>query len=75
MEDNNCNIGAKQGFLLCPTLFGICIDKLECFSKDGDYTSMTLVGIVIILLYGDNIVLLARCHSDLDKHLSIIKEI
>ena len=34
-----------------------------------------LAGIVIILLlYGDNIVLLARCPSDLDKQLRLLKD-
>ena len=36
---------------------------------------MILAGIVIILfLYADGIVLLARCPSNLDKHLRILKD-
>ena len=36
---------------------------------------MILAGIVVILLvYADDIVLLARCPSDLDKQLRILKD-
>ena len=72
--DINCNIGVKQGFPLSPTLFGIYIDKLEkCFEEVGCIGTI-LVGIVtILLLYVDDIVLMARCPSDLDKQLIILK--
>ena len=50
--------------------FGIYIDKQEgCLEEAG------CAGIVIILLlYVDDIVLLARCPSDLDKKLRLIKD-
>ena len=74
-KDIKCNIGVKQGFPLSPTLFGIYIDKLEgCLEKAG-CAGTILAGIVIILLlYADDIVLLARCSSDLDKQLRLLKD-
>ena len=68
----NCNIRVKQGFPLSPTLFGIYIDKLEgCLEKVG-CAGTILAGIVIILLlYADDIVLLLRCPSNLDKQLRL----
>ena len=52
------------------------MDKLEgCLIETG-FTNMMLVGIVIIvLLYVDDIVLLARCPSNLDKQLRILKDL
>ena len=73
--DINCNIGVKQCFPLSPTLFGIYIDKLERCLEDACSTGTILARIVIILLlYGDDIVLMARCASHLDKQLRIIKD-
>ena len=67
-KDIKCNIGVKQGCPLSPTLFGISIDKLEGCLEEAGYAGTILAGIVIILLlYADDIVLLARCSSDLDK--------
>ena len=72
--DINCNIGAKQGFPLAPTLFTIYIDKLEMCLEEAGCTGTILAGIVIILLlYADDIVLMARHPSDLDKQLRILK--
>ena len=63
-----CNIRAKQGFPLSPTLFVIYIDKLEGCLEEAGCAGTILAGIVIILLlYADDIFLLARCPSDLDK--------
>ena len=46
--------------------------KLEGYLEEAGCASTILVGIVIILLlYDDDIVLLARCPSDLDKKLRI----
>ena len=73
-SDINCNIGVKQGCPLSPTLFGICIDKLEMCLEEAGCTGTILAGIVIILLlYVDDIVLMERCRSDLDKKLRILK--
>ena len=60
-RDIKCNIGVKQGFPLSLTLFGIYIDKLEGCLEEASCVDTILVGIVIILLlYADDIVLLAR---------------
>ena len=52
------------------TLFGIYIDKLEeCLEKAG-CVGPTLTGIVInILLYADDILLMARSPHDLENQL------
>ena len=74
-KEINYNIGVKQGCPLSPTLFGIYIDKLEeCLEKAG-CVSPTLIGILInLLLYADDIVLMARSPHDLENQLRIIKD-
>ena len=71
----NCNIGVKQGCPLSPTLSGIYIDKLESCLEEASCSRMTLARIAILLLYVDDIVLLVRCPSDLDKQLKILKDL
>ena len=57
--DINCNIGAKEGFPLSPTLFGIYIDKLERCLEEASCPTMIFARIIIILLlYVDDIVLM-----------------
>jgi hypothetical protein len=60
---------------LSPTLFGIYIDKLEdCLEKAG-CVGPTLTGIVInLLLYADDIVLIASSPRDLENQLRILKD-
>ena len=74
-KEINCNIGVKQGCPLSPTLFGIYIDKLEeCLEKAG-CVGPTLTGIVInLLLYADDIVLMARSPHDFENQLRILKD-
>ena len=74
-KEINCNIGVKQGCPLSPTLFGIYIDKLEdCLEKAG-CVGPTLTGIVInLLLYADDIVLMAMSPHDLENQLRILKD-
>jgi len=58
-----------------PTLFGIYINKLEGYLEEAGCASTILVGIVIILvLYADDSVLLARCPFILDNKLRILKD-
>ena len=55
--------------------FGFYIDKLEGCLEEAGCASTILAGIVIILLlYADDIVLLERCPSDLDKQLRLLKD-
>jgi hypothetical protein len=74
-KDINYNMRVKQGCPLSPTLFGIYIDKLEeCLEKVG-CVSPTLTGIVInLLLYGNDIILMARSPHDLENQLRILKD-
>ena len=74
-KDIKCNIRVKQGFPLSPTLSGIYIDKLEGCLEEAGCAGTILAGIVIILLiYADDIVLLARCSSNLDKQLRLLQD-
>ena len=64
----------KQGCPLSFIIFRIYIHKLEKCLQEASCADIILVGIVIILLlYVDDIVLMARCPSDLDKQLIILK--
>lgn len=74
-NDIICNIDVKQGCPLFLTLFGMYIDKLEeCLEVVG-CEGPKLVGIVItLLLYVDDIVLLARACDNLDKHLKTLHD-
>ena len=75
LKDIKCNIGVKQGCPLSPTLFGIYIDKLEGYLEEAGCGGTILAGIAIILfLYADDIILLARCPSDLHKKLKLLKD-
>ena len=71
----NYDIIVKQGCPLSPILFGIYIDKLEeCLEKAG-CVGPTLTSIVInLLLYADDIVLMARSPHDLENQLRILKD-
>ena len=74
-KDIKCNNGVKQGWPLSPTLFGICINKLEGCLEEAHSAGTILAGIVIILLlYADDIILLDRCPFDLDKQLRFLKD-
>jgi hypothetical protein len=62
----NCNIGVKQRFPLSPAFFGIYIDKLEDFLEEARCDGASLIGLVILLLlYANGIILLARNPSAL----------
>jgi hypothetical protein len=71
-KEIKCNIRVKQGCPLSPTFFGIYIDKLEdCLEKVG-CVGPTLTSIVIdLLLYVDDIVLMARSPHDIENQLRI----
>ena len=74
-KDINCNIGIKQGCALSPILFGIYIDKLEDFFEKEGCVGPTLTSIVMnLLLYADDIFLMARSPHDIENKLRILKD-
>ena len=73
--DINCNFGVKQGWSLSPTIFVIYIDKLEkCLEEACDADTILAEIVIILLLYVDNIVLMARHPFDLNKQIRILKD-
>jgi hypothetical protein len=74
LKEINYNIGVKQGCPLSLTLFGIYIDKLEYCLEEAGCVVPTLTGTVInLLLYVDDIILMARSPHDLENQLRILK--
>lgn len=68
-------IGVKQGCLFSPTLFGIYIDELESFLQDhmqGTDGCLLHQVLISILLFADNIVLLASSPEGLQRQLDAL---
>ena len=66
------SIGVKQGCPLSPTLFGLCIDELESrvleYIREEDIQEVMIGNVVImLLLYADDVVLLAHTIEDAQK--------
>ena len=71
MSCEKITLEEKEKFI---TKKNIYIDKLEGFLEEAGCAGTILAGLVIILLlYADDIVLLARCSSDLDRQLRLLK--
>ena len=70
----DCPIGVKQGDCLSPTLFAIFINDLATEIKESNIGEKLSEGQTInILLYADDIVLLAESESDLQDLLYIVE--
>ena len=69
----NAILELSKGVPYPPTLFGIYINKLEeCLESAGcKGTNLTRV-LIIIILYADDIILLAKIYDELDKKLQIL---
>ena len=64
------DIGVKQGCPLSPTLFGLYIDKLEEWKNKANGEGIELAEYVIrLLLYADDLILIAKTTKGLREHL------
>lgn len=64
------DIGIKQGCSFSSTLFGLYIDKLEEWLNKANGEGIQLAGYVIkLLLYADDLILIAKTAQGLRKHL------
>ena len=68
--------GVKQGDPLSPLLFGLFIDEIEQWLKDQSPASGVELGsrMLQMLLYADDLVLLARCPKALQQQLDVLHE-
>ena len=72
------NIGVKQGCPLSPTLFGLCIDQLEHmvleYAHQEGIEDVAIGNVVImLLLYADDVVLLAHTPQDAQKLMVVLE--
>ena len=70
------NIGVKQGDPLSPLLFGLFIDRVEAWLRDkASQCGVELGGALLrVLLYADDLTLLARSPADLQTLLDALSE-
>ena len=69
-ESFRSNIRVKQGFPLSPTLFGLYINELEEWLKSQGGDSIHLGKFIIrLLLYADDLMLIAKSALGLQEHL------
>jgi hypothetical protein len=69
------DLGVKQGDPLSPLLFGVFIDRMERFFKDMlPHSCGVQLGHVVlqIMLYADDLILVAESASDLQKMLDLL---
>ena len=68
----NSTIGVYQGYILSLTLFGLCIDEFEemvaKFVKEEGVEKVVIGnGVIMLLLYVDDVVLLANTYESIEK--------
>ena len=72
------DIGVKQGCPLSPTLFGLCIDRLEHMvhehaHKEGITNVLIGNAVLLLLLYADDVVLFTHSVEDAQKMMEALK--
>ena len=77
-EPLSSDIRVKQGCPLSPTLFGLCIDRLEQMVQEyalQEGIKEVLIGnaVIMLLLYADDVVLFTHTLEDAQKMMEVLK--
>ena len=72
-------IGVKQGCPLSPTLFGLLIDELESMireatSQEGIHEVTIGNAVIMLLLYADDVVLMAHTEEEAQKLMNTLEK-
>lgn len=73
------NMGVKQGCPLSPTLFGLCIDKLEetlltIMHEEGISSPHIGMYVILLLLYADDVVFFTHTEERMQKFMEILEK-
>ena len=74
-EEISSTIGVKQGCPLSPTLVGLYIDDIFEFIDRGGGGGASLQGLLVaLMLYADDVVLMADSQAELQHHIDASKD-
>jgi len=71
----NYAVGLRQGEVMSPLLFSLFIEDLELFLQKDTTSGLSIDDIVLILLlFADDMAIVAKCPEELQSHLNLLHD-